>query len=159
MTTYSDVSLMIDGAWTKGAKGRTIPIALGAIFLLAVFAAQYLQYIKNWANLRKQVEQVLVRRPFVQFALLQVQLIELELERCNAGAEFWPLFDLALRRVGFIEDIAAHVGEFLTIQVKWNGTKHWVLYAPQNVGSQIEWQRVAECFRPVYAKAMSKWSR
>src|ERR1700742_1376883 len=26
MTTYSDVSLMIDGAWTKGAKGRTIPV-------------------------------------------------------------------------------------------------------------------------------------
>ncbi|MGZ5912812.1 MAG: aldehyde dehydrogenase family protein, partial [Reyranella sp.] len=26
MTTYSDVSLMIDGALTKGAKGRTIPI-------------------------------------------------------------------------------------------------------------------------------------
>ena len=26
MTTYSDVSLMIDGAWTKGANGRTIPI-------------------------------------------------------------------------------------------------------------------------------------
>src|SRR5258707_3435477 len=24
--TYSDVSLMIDGAWTKGANGRTIPI-------------------------------------------------------------------------------------------------------------------------------------
>ena len=24
--TYSDVSLMIDGAWTQGAKGRTIPI-------------------------------------------------------------------------------------------------------------------------------------
>ena len=24
--TYGDVSLMIDGAWTKGAKGRTIPI-------------------------------------------------------------------------------------------------------------------------------------
>src|SRR5258708_17375845 len=24
--TYSDVSLMIDGAWTKGASGRTIPV-------------------------------------------------------------------------------------------------------------------------------------
>ena len=24
--TYSDVSLMIDGAWTQGAAGRTIPI-------------------------------------------------------------------------------------------------------------------------------------
>src|SRR5260370_40603768 len=23
---YSDVSLMVDGAWTKGAKGRTIPV-------------------------------------------------------------------------------------------------------------------------------------
>ena len=23
---YSDVSLMIDGAWTKGANGRTIPV-------------------------------------------------------------------------------------------------------------------------------------
>jgi len=26
MTAYSDVSLMIDGAWTKGSKGRTIPV-------------------------------------------------------------------------------------------------------------------------------------
>ncbi len=26
MTSYSDVSLMIDGAWTKGANGRTIPV-------------------------------------------------------------------------------------------------------------------------------------
>ena len=26
MTTYSDVSLMIDGAWSKGANGRTIPV-------------------------------------------------------------------------------------------------------------------------------------
>ena len=26
MTAYTDVSLMIDGAWTKGAQGRTIPI-------------------------------------------------------------------------------------------------------------------------------------
>ena len=26
MTTYSDVPLMIDGAWTKGAMGRTIPV-------------------------------------------------------------------------------------------------------------------------------------
>ena len=26
MVTYSDVSLMIDGAWTKGANGRTIPV-------------------------------------------------------------------------------------------------------------------------------------
>src|SRR6185437_7456331 len=26
MTTYSDVSLMIDGAWTKGSNGRTIPV-------------------------------------------------------------------------------------------------------------------------------------
>ena len=26
MTTYSDVSLMIDGAWSKGAGGRTIPV-------------------------------------------------------------------------------------------------------------------------------------
>ena len=26
MTSYSDVSLMIDGTWTKGANGRTIPV-------------------------------------------------------------------------------------------------------------------------------------
>lgn len=26
MTSYSDVSLMIDGAWTKGTNGRTIPV-------------------------------------------------------------------------------------------------------------------------------------
>ena len=36
MTTYSDVSLMIDGAWVKGAGGRTIQYDSSDILLLII---------------------------------------------------------------------------------------------------------------------------
>ncbi|MDP9292605.1 MAG: undecaprenyl/decaprenyl-phosphate alpha-N-acetylglucosaminyl 1-phosphate transferase [Verrucomicrobiota bacterium] len=151
------VVLSVIGLSIFWSQGRTIPIAIGAIFLLTIFAAQYLQYIKNWANLRKQVERILVRRPLVQYALLQAQLMEIEVERCTNGEEFWPLFDSALRRIGFVDTPGAESHH--EIQVKWNGTKRWILHAPDSIGSDIEWQRIAECFRPVYVKAMTKWSR
>ena len=41
--TYSDVSLMIDGAWTKGANGRTIPVINPARCRRAKFVNWYVQ--------------------------------------------------------------------------------------------------------------------
>ena len=41
--SYSDVSLMIDGAWTKGANGRTIP---AQTFLDVQFSVELLRGLK-----------------------------------------------------------------------------------------------------------------
>ena len=30
-------------------------------------------------------------------------------------------------------------------------------HAPRTKGTTVEWQRIAECFRPIYARAKEKW--
>jgi UDP-GlcNAc:undecaprenyl-phosphate/decaprenyl-phosphate GlcNAc-1-phosphate transferase len=140
--------------WTGG---RTIPIAIGTVFLMAVFALRYLGYIKNWGELHKQVERVFARRTSVRYALLQAQLLDMELERCASAAEFWLLFHQTLQRVGFLPRAGRPDGAGVPIHVKYNGSTPWTLFAPENVGTLAEWQRIAECFRPVYIKAVSKW--
>jgi hypothetical protein len=91
----------------------------------------------------------------VQYALLQAQVLELEAERCRSAQEFWAIFEHTLRRVGFV-DKGESDAEY-DIQVKYNGSTPWTLYAPQHKGTQVEWQRIAECFGPVLTKAKQKW--
>ena len=43
------------------------------------------------------------------------------------------------------------------VHVRYNGSMPWTLHAPKAKGTTGEWQRLAECFRPVYAKARKKW--
>jgi UDP-GlcNAc:undecaprenyl-phosphate GlcNAc-1-phosphate transferase len=141
------------------SQGRTIPIAIGVIFLLAVFSARYLQYIGNWTDLRRQVERVWGRRRNVQYALLQARLLEMELDRCGSGEEFWRLFDEALGRIGFVLKIERCEGDYIDIQVKHNGSRPWTLHVPRERQQAMQWIRVAECFRPVYIRALAKWGR
>jgi len=91
----------------------------------------------------------------VQYALLQAQVLEMEAERCETAQEFWSIFEQTLRRVGFV-DKGESDAEF-DIHVRYNGSTPWTLYAPQHKGTRFEWQRIAECFRPVYVKAKQKW--
>lgn len=82
-------------------------------------------------------------------------MLELEAERCPSAQEFWEIFDHTLRRVGFVEKGESEA-EY-DIQIKYNGSTPWTLYAPQHKGTEVEWQRIAECFRPVIVKAKQKW--
>jgi hypothetical protein len=91
----------------------------------------------------------------VQYALLQAQLLELEADRCETAQEFWAIFETTMRRVGFVEEGESDA-EY-AIHVKYNGSTPWTLHAPQHKGTEVEWQRIAECFRPVYVKAKQKW--
>lgn len=142
------------------SQGRTIPIAIGAVFLLAVFAVRYLQYVRSFSDVGQQVNRLFARRRTVRYALLQAQLLELEVERCRDGEEFWRLFDQSLRRVGFLEEGDWTEEEALQVNIKYNGSKPWTLLAPREAGStSVEWQRIAECFRPIYIKAIGKWRR
>ena len=60
-----------------------------------------------------------------------------------------------MRRVGFVEK--GETEAEYDIEVKYNGSKPWTLHAPKHKGTDVEWQRIAECFRPVFAKAKAKW--
>jgi len=139
------------------SQGRTIPIAVGAVFLLAIFALRYLQYVRSFADVGGQVERLFARRRTVRYALLQAQILELEVDRCAESTEFWPLFNQSLRRVGSLEDGDWTEEEAIQINVKYNGSKPWTLHAPKDVGTTGEWQRIADCFRPIYVKAIAKW--
>ena len=137
------------------SQGRTIPIAIGVIFLLAIFAARYLQYIRSWSDMTRQFGRVISRRQTVRYALLQAQLLDMEIDRCKDAEEFWPIFHQTLYRIGFVE---APTGPgYIDIQVKHDGSTPWTLKAPSTEGTPVEWKRIAECFRPVYVKAMCKW--
>jgi UDP-GlcNAc:undecaprenyl-phosphate GlcNAc-1-phosphate transferase len=152
------VVLSVIGLSIIWSQGRTIPIAIGFVFLLALFAVKYLQYVKTFSDIGAQVERVLGRRRTVQYALLQAQLMELEIDRCEDAEEFWAIFRDALSRVGFIEDATGLPDKYIPIHVKYNGSQPWTLLAPEGAGTAAELQRLAECFRPVYIKAKNKWS-
>ncbi|HEX4086989.1 MAG TPA: MraY family glycosyltransferase [Chthoniobacteraceae bacterium] len=141
------------------SQGRTIPIAIGAVFMLAIFALRYLQYVRSFANVGNQIERLFARRRTVRYALLQAQILDLEVDRCGEPTEFWPIFNQSLRRVGFLEEGEWTEDEAVKIHVKYNGSKPWTLHAPRDVGTSAEWQRIADCFRPIYIKAIAKWRR
>ena len=137
------------------SQGSTLPIGIGVVFILALLALRYFHYLRSWDDVRRKFSRVLRRRRLVQYALLQAQVLELETERCSTAQEFWTIFDHTIRRVGFVEQGESD-GEY-DIQVKYNGATPWTLYAPKHKGTQVEWQRIAECFRPVLVKAKEKW--
>lgn len=137
------------------SQGRSLPIAIGAVFALALFAFRYFHDITDWTDLRQKAERTIKRRRHVRYALLQAQLLEMELERCRTAQEFWAIFETTLRRVGFTDP--GEVEQEAVIHVRYNGATPWKLYAPTSTGTEDEWKRVAECFRPVYAKAKEQW--
>lgn len=151
------VVLSLVGLSIFWSQGRTLPIAFGVMFLLAIAALRYLHFIRSLEDARARMGRVFSRRAAVRYALLQAQVLELEVDRCPTAEEFWPLFEHTLQRVGFLHPEDENIGMAVRIPMKYNGETPWVLLAPPHVGTEIEWHRIAECFRPVYVKAARKW--
>lgn len=149
------VVLSLFGLSIIWSQGSTLPIGIGLLFILALVALRYFHFLRSWEDVRRKLGRVVNRRQHVQYALLQAQILELEAERCESPQEFWAIFDSTLRRVGFVEKGESDADH--NIHVKYNGSTPWTLHAPMNKGTASEWQRIAECFRPVYAKAKQKW--
>jgi UDP-GlcNAc:undecaprenyl-phosphate GlcNAc-1-phosphate transferase len=137
------------------SQGRTLPIGIGALFMLAVLVLRQFHSVRSWDDLRRKADRVIGRRRHVQYALLQAQLLDMELERCRTAQEFWAIFEHTIRRVGFTDP--GEVEPETVVRVRYNGSTPWTLHAPRSKGTTAEWQRIAECFRPVYAKAHKKW--
>ncbi len=149
------VVLSLVGLSIIWSQGRTLPIGIAALFLLVLFALRYFHLVRSWDDVRERMDRVLGHRRVVQYALLQAQVLELEVERCKDAEEFWSVLRHTLRRVGFVE--AGEVENGFAVNVKYNGSEPWRLHAP-HIGTILEWQRLAECFRPVYVKAKEKWN-
>jgi UDP-GlcNAc:undecaprenyl-phosphate GlcNAc-1-phosphate transferase len=139
------------------SQGRTIPIAIGVVFLLAVFAVRYLHFIRDWTDIQARLQYALSRRKLVRYALMQARLLEMEIEHCEVPSEFWPIFHQALHRIGFSDVVDEDEEDHVPIHVRFDTNIPWTLHAPRAEGSRAEWQRIAECFRPVYMKAKAKW--
>ena len=144
--------------WDKD-RGGTLPIAIGVgvLFLMGAAVVRHFHRVNSWRDARHRVQRVLSRRQAVQYALLQAKLLVLEVERCASGEEFWGIFEQTMRRVGFCEK--DEVDDPVTVQVRHQGKRPWVLHAPASEGTISEWQRMAECFRPAYVKATERWNR
>jgi UDP-GlcNAc:undecaprenyl-phosphate GlcNAc-1-phosphate transferase len=151
------VVLSLIGLSIFWSQGRTLPIGVGALFILAVVVLRYFHFLYSWDELQRRVRRVINRRREVRYALLQAQLLEMEVERCKSAQEFWTIFDVTMRRVGFVEP--GEVADEIAVHVKYNGSAPWTLHAPPHRGHPGEWQRIAECFRPVYIKAQARWKR
>jgi UDP-GlcNAc:undecaprenyl-phosphate GlcNAc-1-phosphate transferase len=152
------VILSLLGLSIVWSQGRTLPIGIGALFLLAVAALRHFHLLRSWEDVVRIVGGLGGRRRRVQFALLQAQLMEMELERCLDAEEFWIVFDHALTRVGFTKPRDGI--KTAVVHVKYNGSTPWTLHVPvpeERHSDRDDWQRIAECFRPVYVKARQRW--
>ena len=139
------------------SSGNTLPVGIGVLFLLAFFVLRYFHLLKSWADVRRKLDRLLGRRRVVQYALAQAQVLDIEVERCASAQEFWAVFEHTIRRVGFVD--AGEVENEGILDIRYNGSTPWRLHAPRAKGTTVEWQRLAECFRPVYARAQEKWPR
>ena len=138
-------------------QGGTLPIAigLGVFFLMVLAVVRHFLRVRSWQDAHHQMKRLLSRRQAVQYTVLQAKLLGLEVDRCGSAQEFWRIMDQTMRRVGFVEE--GETENQIAIQIRQNGTQPWVLHAVLDEGTATEWQRIAECFRPAYVKALAKW--
>ena len=132
-------------------------MAIGLVFILAVFAVRYLGYIWTWAALTTQIRRTLSRRTDVKYTLLLTQLLEMEVPRCRTFEEFDSLFRQMLVRAGFCLNTTENTTGFLAIELDNHSGHRFMLYAPLDQHDKHYWYRMADCFRNAHAKAGQRW--
>ena len=121
------VVLSLVGLSIIWSQGRTLPIGICVLFILVLFVLRYFHFLRSWDDFRRKFDRVLGRRRDVQYALLQAQLLDIELDRCASAEEFWSVFDHTMRRVGFVEP---HENENLErLEVRAGASHSWTLHA------------------------------
>lgn len=153
------VILSLVGLSIFWSQGRTIPIAIGVVFLLALFAVRYLRYFTGWSDLQRVLSMKEGRRRDVRYALLHAKLLEAEVERCVTPEEFRELLESSLRRVGFVVggDVAGGGDGLTSVRLSDGEGNDYDLYAPEDSVMPEHWQRLAKCFVPALRQAHEKW--
>ncbi len=152
------VVLSLVGLSIFWSQGRTLPIAMGVVFLLALFAVRYLRYFSTWDDVQRVFSNTGEKRSSVRYALLQASIMKLEVDRCRSEGEFWQVFETALMRVGLSRHPLQGNRTSCEISLSYNGDEPLVLRAQTTEDlTEAHWRRVAQCFAPAYRKAQEKW--
>lgn len=129
------------------SQGRTIPIAIGFVFLLALFAVKYLRYFTGWADLQRILSMKEGRRRDVRYALAQARLLGMEFERCHSAEEFAGLLKNAVERLGF--RLGEPDGEHQSRVVLSDGDGNDLIqHASADEVMPDHWKRLAKCLLP-----------
>lgn len=141
------------------SQGRTLPVAVGVLFLVTVFSVRLLGYISAWDQLFNRIRSTLAFRSQMQYALLQSQLMELETDRCADPREFWDLLKKTLARIGFLDPSEHSEQDYYPVRIKLHLSVVALFHAPKHVGDIHYWKRVASCFETTLKKAMARWGK
>ncbi len=150
------------------SQGRTLPIAIGILFITAVIAIRYLGYIWKWKELQFQLSRTLGKRKEVEYTLLQARLLEMEAERLDDPDEFFNRLRSALDAVGLRErgkkeekggdgEKGEPYGEFMEIDLGIDPYTRWRLCTLEPDEHRSHWERIGRCFLPARKKALDRW--
>ncbi|MEM1157073.1 MAG: MraY family glycosyltransferase [Verrucomicrobiota bacterium] len=140
--------------WTQG---RTLPVALGCIFLLIVLAVRYLGYVWRWEDLNHQLQKAFGRRQEVQYVLAYARIAELEVDQSESLDEFEQVFEKILRRCGYWLQPQGNPENWQEFQLKYRKKKSLTLWRRQDKHAYAHHIRLADCFRDAYQAACLKW--
>ena len=140
------------------SQGRTLPIALGMLFLLIVVAVRYLGYIWSWGDLAAQIQKSMERRCEVRYVLACARLAELDVERFEKRSSFERSLAYLLEQCGFMAVAPLAGDEYQKVELKFKGlNRPWYLWVKSERIDNDHHVRRAECFREAYLKACAKW--
>ncbi len=138
------------------SQGRTLPIAVGFLFLLLVLAVRYLGYVWSWADLDLQVVQSFGRRQEVRYVLASARLAELEALHCRTPEEFSACIEAMLNRCGLHVQRPTE-GEYEEVVLDFRQADSLVLWVPSSKMDRNHRRRLADCFRPALEAAYQRW--
>lgn len=139
--------------WTQG---RTLPIVLGLLFFLLVIGIRQLGYVWRWRDLTLQLMRAFERRNDVRYALLQAELLEMELDRIDDAEAFAARMIDAMERSGLEITGLRQDGQGDSI-VCVDKVCFTVRFPSKENQERAHWQRLTECFGDVGARAARKW--
>lgn len=151
------VALSLIGLSILWSQGRSMPIAAGMLFLLALYAVRSLGYFRTWWELKMLVHRMLMRRRDVQYGILQGRVLLFEVDRCAHAEEFWVLFFESAAKLGMFRNPPAGTGRWLELAIRHNNGTQNLLYAKLGERDENYWRLLADCLQQSCLKADVKW--
>ena len=135
-------------------KGMTLPVVGAFLFLLALGAARYLGYVRNWANFRVQISDAMERRRQREFFRAYGRVLDFEVERCEDLESFAKLLCHGLERMGL--SLCAHNNNSPELLKLGNG-KQYTIFHPQDDEDISEWHLRLDALVPALERCLEKW--
>lgn len=148
------VALSLGGISIMASRGLALPVVGAVVFMLALFAARYLGYVRSWRDVRTQIKQSLARKREREYVRALGVLLEMELERDATADEFMAMLRHALLRLDLKTQDGAGTSP---LRLKTLEGRHVVLHRKAVGLPAEEWQYRGEMLEPALSSALEKW--